>query len=259
MRRGSGLPSRAGGEAAFAQQPAHCASGNRCRKRVRRRPRIEAPGRAHTRAEGGGGAEPRVRAPRAGAPAQVVPCRHRLLSPPWPKPVSTRSSAAGRSIWPNGRPSDSTDGRWFHNTIHRVMIGVMKRSKSRRCQTCRRTIKANPLGGRPRLYCSAACRQRAYRKRVLENPQAVTALKSDLREVQDRTARARQAVNTLEDLGFAVRLARTPDSVANAKLGSEGRKFRDWYLGVVRREQQACRDGGSHEDSGDDPAVPGRC
>jgi hypothetical protein len=74
------------------------------------------------------------------------------------------------------------------------------------CKMCRKKLPA-VSGGRPAVYCSAACRQRAYRKRAADPARSMLqALKNDLFAIKDRTARAKGAVKVLEDLGYTVTL-----------------------------------------------------
>jgi len=92
--------------------------------------------------------------------------------------------------------------------------------KRRRCKTCKKPL-AGGERGRPAAYCSAACRQRAYRKRS-QNPRAVPLrlLRSDLLAIKEREARKRAAVAALNQLGYAVRLTwvgANPRQVGRAK------------------------------------------
>ncbi len=82
---------------------------------------------------------------------------------------------------------------------------VMKRL---RCKQCRERFVPPSRGRRPR-YCSVACRQKAYRKRVA-NPHfhLLKALSSDLYAIKDLAARGRGAVKVLEEMGYEVRLGR---------------------------------------------------
>ena len=93
----------------------------------------------------------------------------------------------------------------IRNEIHHVMECGMKRLK---CRQCREQFVPPSRGRRP-SYCSVACRQKAYRKRVA-NPhhQALKALSSDLYAIKDITARARGAVKVLEEMGYEVWLRR---------------------------------------------------
>ena len=78
--------------------------------------------------------------------------------------------------------------------------------KKRLCKTCKKPL-AGGERGRPAAYCSAACRQRAYRKRSAD-PRAVPLrlLGSDLLAIKEREARKRAAVAALNQLGYAVQL-----------------------------------------------------
>jgi hypothetical protein len=69
---------------------------------------------------------------------------------------------------------------WLSSPIASLTEGVMKTvSPKRRCHWCREFFKAK-TGGRPALYCSASCRQRAYEKRKWSPPTVEQALAWDL-------------------------------------------------------------------------------
>jgi hypothetical protein len=55
----------------------------------------------------------------------------------------------------------------------------MKGRSASRCLNCGASVR-QPKRGRPKLYCSASCRQRAYERRLREP--ATEALKRDLAE-----------------------------------------------------------------------------
>lgn len=78
--------------------------------------------------------------------------------------------------------------------------------KTSRCKTCKKPL-AHRGRGRLAAYCSAACRQKAYRKRSA-NPHVLPLrlLRNDLLAFRDREARKRAAVETLNQLGYAVQL-----------------------------------------------------
>ena len=105
----------------------------------------------------------------------------------------------------------------FRNDIHHVMKSVMK---SLKCKQCRERFKPPNRGRRPR-YCSVACRQKAYRKRVA-NPfyQSLKAMSSDLYSIKDLTARERGAVKVLEEMGYEVELRRSGQLPPKKKRGS---------------------------------------
>jgi hypothetical protein len=78
--------------------------------------------------------------------------------------------------------------------------------KKGRCKACKKPL-AHGGRGRPATYCSAACRQKAYRKRCADQHAApLRLLRSHLYAVADREARKRAAVDVLTELGFAVEL-----------------------------------------------------
>jgi hypothetical protein len=76
------------------------------------------------------------------------------------------------------------------------------------CKMCAKKFQRPERGRKPR-YCSAACRQRSYRKRLLHpHARALKLIQSDFQAMKDLTARETAAVKALEDLGYAVRLQR---------------------------------------------------
>lgn len=90
----------------------------------------------------------------------------------------------------------------FRHDLRHVAKCVMKITK---CKCCKK--KLAPVRGRPPSYCSAACRQRAYRKRQAVHP-ATRLIQGDLYKIRDDTARAKAAVKVLEELGNVVTLER---------------------------------------------------
>lgn len=83
-----------------------------------------------------------------------------------------------------------------------------------RCRHCKKKFEPTGIGRRP-SYCSVACRQGAYRKRLKESPMRawLRVVEGDLFAIQDRTARGRGAVKVLEDLGYDVYLTKRPGPV----------------------------------------------
>ena len=78
--------------------------------------------------------------------------------------------------------------------------------KSKKCPVCKSRLKPPEQGRHPR-YCSAACRQKAYRRRRADpRRQALKLLRNDMATMADQQARARGAVKILEDLGYDVQL-----------------------------------------------------
>jgi hypothetical protein len=90
----------------------------------------------------------------------------------------------------------------FRNDIRHVTQIVTKRPK---CPTCKNRFRP-PARGRPAVFCSAACRQKAYRSRA--RYPVLKILTNDLRAFRDGEARKRGAVKVLEDLGYIVHLER---------------------------------------------------
>jgi hypothetical protein len=79
--------------------------------------------------------------------------------------------------------------------------------KKIRCKQCK--VKFQPAArGRRSLYCSAACRQKAYRRRA-GRPVALRVLESDLFAIKDLAARERAAVRFLNDRGYEVHFTRS--------------------------------------------------
>ena len=77
-----------------------------------------------------------------------------------------------------------------------------------RCKSCRTSFSPAERGRRPR-YCSAACRQKAYRKREARPHRKLEALFiSDLYKIEDSAARIKAAVKVLEEAGYEVILER---------------------------------------------------
>jgi len=57
------------------------------------------------------------------------------------------------------------------------------------CSTCARPLEHRPGPGRPRRYCSAACRQRAYVERLRRAAEPeLAAARTDLAAVRDELA-----------------------------------------------------------------------
>jgi len=81
----------------------------------------------------------------------------------------------------------------------------MTTRRRRKCKTCRAWFQ--PAGhGRPPAYCSAACRQAAYRARPRKPSPLLRALDNDLYAHTNRNARARRAIKDLEEMGYDVHL-----------------------------------------------------
>ncbi len=80
--------------------------------------------------------------------------------------------------------------------------------KKLKCRACKKSFYPPPFGRRP-VYCSAACRQKAYRGRAAApHRQALKALRSDLYRIEDNTARGKAAIKVLEELGYEVSIKR---------------------------------------------------
>jgi hypothetical protein len=85
---------------------------------------------------------------------------------------------------------------------------------TKKCKTCKQPVPRVEMG-RPSIYCSRACRQKAYRRRVAKDPHRVVLglLNNDLFAIRNRTARRDGAVKVLEELGYAVTLAQGKSNV----------------------------------------------
>ncbi len=77
--------------------------------------------------------------------------------------------------------------------------------KSKKCRACKSTIRYKGRGRYPK-FCSAACRQRAYWKRV-KSPFAQMPVRLLQKDIDHMHARTR-LVHALERLGYAVTLTR---------------------------------------------------
>ena len=90
---------------------------------------------------------------------------------------------------------------------HPNIVTVTKSNDTPRCGWCHRPLPQFPGAGRPRRFCSAAHRQRAYEARrradSLELPHGqVVVSEEDLRRVHDRIYRLESAIeDVVADLG----------------------------------------------------------
>ena len=76
--------------------------------------------------------------------------------------------------------------------------------KPHRCANCRRKFKTRARG-RPPIYCSPSCRQRAYEERRAANQIPLRLLRSDIDQVRNRDAIKRAVVDVLRELGVIPR------------------------------------------------------
>ena|SRR2546427_8298551 len=80
-----------------------------------------------------------------------------------------------------------------------------------KCRRCKTKIPPQTGGGRPKKYCSASCRQAAYRRRMADpHAHAKSLFARDLHKAADGSGRVRVHVRALEELGYDVKL--TPNS-----------------------------------------------
>ena len=73
--------------------------------------------------------------------------------------------------------------------------------KHRKCKSCKKWI-APQTSGRPAIYCSNACRQRAYRKRPKADPILRKFQKLNAERKRGRNQEYAITQNTLQTLGF---------------------------------------------------------
>ena len=74
-------------------------------------------------------------------------------------------------------------------------------TKKRTCRWCKRKFKAEQRG-RPRLYCSRSCRQRAYESRSAERRLPEILLGSDIDDIRTKAGIERAVVRVLRELRF---------------------------------------------------------
>ena len=83
------------------------------------------------------------------------------------------------------------------------MQSVTKPTRRRRkCGWCREWFQPSERG-RPPLYCSPSCRQRAYERRLAKRPRAlVAAVRADIAETEFRAEVRERAQRYLRVLGY---------------------------------------------------------
>jgi hypothetical protein len=84
-------------------------------------------------------------------------------------------------------------------------VGQQSESEVKRCGWCRRVLAQQGSVGRPRLYCSQACRQRAYEQRAATAraglpDDVVLVSRAELDGLQDRLYQLRCALEDVETL-----------------------------------------------------------
>jgi hypothetical protein len=94
------------------------------------------------------------------------------------------------------------DGRRFRYEYDRAHGSPARRPKTLRCERCKRKNLVKAKGPLP-LYCSHACRQRAYEKNKWHQPLLVR-LHQDLGSVAIRAALRQEAWALLKELGLPV-------------------------------------------------------
>lgn len=106
---------------------------------------------------------------------QAVAERSRVLAPPLPDPCSRLHPSHMSQIAPFAETGRALHGAHHLRPMQHVhqctrFTTTIRDSASTECALCGKPI-ANSPTGRPRTYCSAACRQKAYRNRLLlRNP-----------------------------------------------------------------------------------------
>src|SRR5216684_2391000 len=92
-----------------------------------------------------------------------------------------------------------------------------------KCRHCKAKIPPQTGGGRPKKYCSASCRQAAYRRRKADPHASVKSLLArDLYEMANRSGRVKVLVRALEGLGFDVKLTPNATRIKAAKQDADG-------------------------------------
>jgi hypothetical protein len=100
------------------------------------------------------------------------------------------------------------DTRRLRHRLDRVYGLPTKRPKSLRCARCKRKILVKPKGPLP-LWCSHACRQRAYEQEKWGQPH-LARLRQDLNSVAMRSAIRQELWVLLKELGLSAEPAPAP-------------------------------------------------
>ncbi len=74
-------------------------------------------------------------------------------------------------------------------------------TKKRACGWCKRKFKPEQRG-RPRLYCSRSCRQRAYESRSAERRLPELLLGNDIDDIRTKAGIERAVIRVLRELDF---------------------------------------------------------
>ncbi len=86
--------------------------------------------------------------------------------------------------------------------------------RTRKCPSCRKRLKLSARG-RPKLYCSASCRQRAYERRKAERLTPRLLLERDVDQIRSKAGIQRVVLETLREIGL---LPKAPVSPAASRL-----------------------------------------
>ena len=77
-----------------------------------------------------------------------------------------------------------------------------RRRRSARCRFCKEKFKLRPGRGRPAIYCSPTCCQRAYERRKWQRPHPVDLLARDINTVQVKDLVRRIVREVLTEAGI---------------------------------------------------------
>jgi hypothetical protein len=86
--------------------------------------------------------------------------------------------------------------------VTKIVTNREERVRSKRCPVCKNVFKPRTRG-RPPRYCSAACRQKRYRKQLAHVP--LKLIQNDLQRMRHRQGRIIAAWKVLEDAGLIER------------------------------------------------------
>lgn len=112
------------------------------------------------------------------------------------------------------RALESMDGRRFSYRFATAHGWPARRPKTLRCERCKRKILVKPKGPLP-LYCSHACRQRAYERNKWERPH-LAHLRQDLDSAAMRAAIRQEAWGLLKQAGLVAEPERRLSQGASA-------------------------------------------
>jgi len=82
-----------------------------------------------------------------------------------------------------------------------MIITTARRRKGARCPVCKERFKLRPRG-RPPVFCSPTCRQRAYERRKWQRPHPIDLLARDINTVQVKDLVRRIVREVLTEAGI---------------------------------------------------------